>query len=237
MSNGRQILRATDDVELIDLETNIDRREVVAYVAVFNQPTEIKDFDGHYYESIDRNAFNVTLREAPEKVRAFVNHGRDIYGQPSDRFSLPYGKVERMEPDGRGLLTVTKVLETPLGDEVLELLRGEAFNGFSFSGRVLKTDKIDPIREGDLPVLVRREIALREFGPAPFQAYDDATLVAVRSGQPIELPQSSDQSRHAPAEDGSDVSDSEQGNGDPHDAVVREPNRAQLWLREQFKKD
>lgn len=227
-------------LELADLETDVDRREIVAYASVFNQPVEIMDQHGHYWESIGRAAFDVTIRDAATRVRALVNHGRDIHGQPSDRFSMPYGTVVSMVPDGRGLLTVTRVAETDLGDEILELLRSGAMDGFSFSGRLLQSSETPPARAGDLPLMTRTEIALREFGPAVFPAYPEASLVATRSGHPTTsdgTPVLSDPSTPpavTPAE-GSDTARTEPGPASPPQAAERTPNAAHQWLRQNLR--
>jgi hypothetical protein len=36
-------------------------------------------------------------------------------------------------------------------------------------------------RNGELPTVTRTEIALREYGPTPFPAYEDAAIVGVRA--------------------------------------------------------
>lgn len=234
----------------------VKAREVVAYAAVFDEPTRIADQYGEYWESIGRNAFDVTVEawrkrqnsqdESRNDIRAMVNHGRDIYGQPSDRFALPWGTVIDMRIDGRGLLTTTRAAPTPLGEEILTLLEEGALSGFSFSGRVLQTTEVDPARPGDLPLMVRREIKLREFGPAVWQAYDGAQLVALRSGQPMQLPKTSDgetppvipstPTDDVPAE--RSTSDRpEQGNDSPPDRAAAESNAALEWLRSQLRED
>lgn len=155
-----------------------DGRTVEAYAAVFNTPTEIKDFDGHYLEVIDRAAFNGAINRG-SKVGVLFNHGRDIYGNPSDRYSMPIGTPESIKADTRGLHTVTRIAKTPLGDEVLELMRSGAIDGFSFSGRPIRSQR-QPAGSG-LPTILRTELSLREYGPAVFRAYDDARVLAVRA--------------------------------------------------------
>ena len=229
----------------------VKAREVVAYAAVFDEPTKIVDAQGEYWESIGRGAFDVTIqafndrREADpdsgDPIKAMVNHGRDIYGQPTGRFALPWGTVIDMRADGRGLLTTTRALPTQLGNEILAMLEEGALSGFSFSGRVLQTTEVEPARPGDLPLYVRREIQLREFGPAVWQAYDGAQLVALRSGQPIPLPDEASGGQKVAGEpsmppDGAPAARSaparpEQGDSSPQHAAGG-PNAALQWLRE-----
>lgn len=159
-----------------------DGRTVEAYAAVFGQATEITDHFGHYFEVIDRTAFDVTLKRG-SKVGVLFNHGLDIYGNPSDRFSMPIGTPESIRADARGLHTVTRIANTPLGDEVLELIRSDAIDGMSFSGKPLRSKKVAAARGEDLPTVVRQELALREYGPAVFRAYEGARVLALRSDQ------------------------------------------------------
>lgn len=158
-----------------------DGRTVEAYAAVFGTPAEIRDFDGHYMEVIDRAAFDGAIRRG-SKISVLFNHGRDIYGNPSDRFSMPIGTPEMVRADARGLHTVTRIANTPLGDEVLELMRSGAIDGFSFQGRPLRSER-QPARGDNLPTIVRQELSLREYGPAVFRAYDDARVTALRTDQ------------------------------------------------------
>lgn len=234
-------------LQVADLEVGT-KRLVTAYAAVFDTVVRIRDQHGEYWESIGRSAFDVTLRNNAQAVKAIVNHGADLYGQPTARFALPYGTVTSMVPDGRGLLTVTRVAETPLGDEILELMRSGALTGFSFAGSVLQTTTVDPVRSGDLPTLIRTEIKLREFGPAVFPAYESAQLLDVRSGRPLALTDDTDPSAleadgstSSPADDSpanrSESDRPEQGNDSTPDAAVRQPNAAQQWLRDQFRED
>lgn len=157
-----------------------DGRTVEAYAAVFGAPTEIRDHYGHYFEVIDRSAFDVTIRRGT-KVGVLFNHGLDIYGNPSDRFSMPIGIPEAITTDGRGLRTVTRIARTELGDEVLELMRDGAIDGFSFSGKPLRSQKLAPSKGDDLPTVVRQELALKEYGPAVFRAYVGAKVLALRA--------------------------------------------------------
>lgn len=159
-----------------------DGRTVEAYAAVFGTPAEIDDFDGHYWEVIDRAAFNgVIARNVLPPV--FFNHGRDMFGFPSDKWSAPIGRASSITADARGLRTVSRISETPNGDEALELMRDGAIDGFSFSGKPNRSKK-EPARSGDdLPTIIRQDLTLREYGPAVFRAYDDARIVAMRTEQ------------------------------------------------------
>lgn len=161
-----------------------DGRTVDAYAAVFGEPTEIRDQYGHYYESIDRAAFDGVLKRNV-KPAVFFNHGRDIFGNPSDKWSAPVAVHRSASVDGRGLRVSSWYVKTPAGDEALELIRSEAVDGFSFSGKPNRSRTIASTSDGDLPTIVRQELGLAEYGPAVFRAYDGARVLAMRSATQI----------------------------------------------------
>lgn len=184
---------ALDDIHI---RSGGDGRTVEAYATVWNTPAEVIDQDGHYREQISPSAFAKTLTERAGQIGCFYNHGRSIDGFPSDRFSMPLGQPLEIRADNRGLLTVTQYSRTELADEVLEGIRNGAIRGQSFSGLMVKSAPQAPprrgyarSRDGNLPLVTRSEIALREYGPTPFPAYEGAEVVGVRAvlasaGQP-----------------------------------------------------
>jgi HK97 family phage prohead protease len=177
-----------------------DGRTVEAYAAVFDREAEIRDFEGHYKELIDRVAFNKAISDAkPQggrqewRVGVFYNHGLTIHGTPSDRFSVPLGVPIDIRAEDRGLLTVTRYNLTPLAEEILEAIRSGSVTAQSFTGKIVRSDPTRPPAGGykhvrgprggnaGLPVVRRLELGLREYGPTPFPAYADAAVVGVRS--------------------------------------------------------
>lgn len=173
----------TRTVPLLDYEIkrNGDGRTVVAYAATFGDLYEVRDADGHYDEVINAKAFNQALRlGADRSAQVFFNHGLDLWGCPSDRFSMPVGVPEEIRADARGLLTTTRYANTPLGDEVLQLWKDGAIRGQSFRGAVYQSRSKGQGPNGR-PVIERIQLGLREYGPTPHPANDGAVLVAVRS--------------------------------------------------------
>lgn len=159
-------------------------REVEAYAAVFDTPSEIRDADGHYLETIGRTAFEKTIAERGTRLPVFYNHGRTLHGQSSERGSVPIGTPLEIRVDGRGLYTRTRYHRTPLADEILEAIREGSIRGQSFGGRFIQsTPARVPRRQrgGGLPTVTRTEIALSEYGPTPIPAYPDAEILGVRS--------------------------------------------------------
>lgn len=165
---------ALDDIAI---RSGGDGRTVVAYAAVFDTPAEIRDRDGHYLETINRSAFDRALTR--KRPQVFYNHGKTLYGTPSERFSMPLGVPEEIKPDQRGLLTVTRYNRNDLADQVLESIRNGDITGQSFSGKTYQSKKT-PAARGGLPTIHRTELGLAEYGPTPIPAYHDPMMVTVR---------------------------------------------------------
>lgn len=164
-------------------------RTVEAYAAVFNQPAEIVDYEGHYREQLDPKAFNQTIARNGGRFPVLYNHGRTLMGTPSDVGSMPIGNSQEVRPDGKGLLTVSRYNNNPLADQALEAIRNGDIRGMSWSGRVVAQDVKTPRMgfraksDGSLILVTRTEIALKEFGPTPFPAYIGADIVNVRASE------------------------------------------------------
>jgi phage head maturation protease len=171
-------------------------RVVEAYCTVFNEPAEIRDHQGHYEEDIDPAAFNKRIADL-ERSRAgfaaakvFYNHGMTIHATPSDRYSMPVAVCEGVRAESRGPITRSRYLDTPLGNEVLEMWLSGAITAQSFTGAIIRSspelrrgEQYRP-RNGQLQRVRRLELGLREFGPTPFPAYTGAELVGVRMSPP-----------------------------------------------------
>lgn len=168
----------------IQVESGGDGRTVEAYAAVFDTPTEIRDRDGHYLETIARTAFDKTVAERGTRFGVFYNHGMTLHGSSSERGSVPIGTPLEVRVDGRGLYTRTRYHRTPLADEVLEAIREGSIRGYSFGGVFLQSNPARVPRrraDGTLPTVTRTEIKLAEYGPTPVPAYEDAAILGVRS--------------------------------------------------------
>lgn len=177
---------ALDDIEILrGADGHGDGRTVRAYAAVFDTPTEIKDQHGHYIEQIDRRAFNRQIGLGIDRVNVFYNHGMTLHGTPSgDVSSVPIGTPLEIRPDGKGLLTVTRYNDGPFADSVLESIRAGQIKGYSFRGRIFKSnpERMPRHRAGaGLPTVVRTELGLSEYGPTPSPAYAEAGILAVRA--------------------------------------------------------
>lgn len=165
----------------LSIRSDGDGRTVEALAAVFNTPQEIHDRDGHYNETIDRAAFDLSINQrGAGGFQYMFNHGKTMYGTPSEKWTTPIGVPLEVRPDAAGLVTRSRISATPNGDEILQLVKDGAIKGYSFSGGFRSTNKT-PARMGALPVFHRTEIALREFGPTPFPYYEAARITGVRA--------------------------------------------------------
>lgn len=174
-------------LEDISIRSGGDGRTVEAYAAVFGQEVPISDGDGRYMERIDAAAFNKTLADKGTRFSVLYNHGMTIYGTPSDRGAMPIGTPLEVRADSRGVLTVTRYNRNTLAEEALESIREGAITAQSFAGSFVRSDKAKPRggfradAQGNLPVVTRQEINMREYGPTPFPAYSEAAIVGVRA--------------------------------------------------------
>src|SRR5258706_5924117 len=187
-----------DDIVVRSRAQGGDGRTVDAYAAVFNDPTEIKDSDGHYNEQNDPTAFNQSISERAGKIFCIYNHGRSLGGMPSDMWSVPLGVPipGAMRADSHGLFTSTRYNPDPESDRILEAIKSGSLRGMSYTGVFLRSnpelsgpyERYGPLSGGDLPLVTRQEIALIEYGPTPIPAYQNAQVAGVRSDEVTETP-------------------------------------------------
>ena len=186
-----------EDIHILRSADGGDGRTVEAYAAVFNDPAEIRDHEGHYIEVIESSAFSRAIDHAsrarggfPGSVKVLYNHGMTIQGTASERFSMPIGVPVDIRAESRGLLTRTRYSETPLADEVLENIRNGSITSQSFTGRIMRSDpqlrrgETYRPRGGELVTVRRTELGLREYGPVLWPAYSGAEILGVRMSTP-----------------------------------------------------
>jgi HK97 family phage prohead protease len=179
----------------VEIQSGSDGRTVEAYAAVYGRDAEIHDHEGHYLERVAPGAFKRAINRAkPQgsrahwKTQVYFNHARTALGTASERWQDPVGVTQHIEEDSTGLLTVTRYLETEDGERALALIRGGAVQGQSFTGEIMRSDPMlrngqrrRPGPDGKLPTVTRTELGLREYGPTPSPAYEDAVILGVRS--------------------------------------------------------
>jgi HK97 family phage prohead protease len=177
---------ALDDIRIRSGGTG---RTVEAYAAIFGEPAEIIDADGHYFEVNHPTAFARTIAHRQGGFPVVYNHGMTIAGTPSDRGSVPIGVSKEVRVDKRGVLTVSEYGNSPLADEVLEAIRMGSVKAQSYGGRFIRSDPrrphggYRPGADGKLRTVTRLEVAMREFGPTPFPAFAGAAITGIRAQQ------------------------------------------------------
>ena len=186
-----------EDLHIVRSGDGGDGRTMEAFAAVFNVEKGIEDGEGQYLEVIEPVAFNKRIADLKRsrpgfgQVKVLFNHGRDMEGNPAARFQMPVAVPVSIEANARGLLTRSRFVNTPLGDEVLELVKSGAITSMSFTGRIIRST---PPRQkygrykrdasGGLTTVRRMELGLREFGPVLFAAYEEAGINGVRMFTP-----------------------------------------------------
>lgn len=178
--NARPVSRS---YALEDLHVRSDGggRIVEAYAAVFNTRTEIMDQDGHYHEELAPGSFARTIGKRGLHFGVLFNHGLTVDGAPNPSATMPIGVPVEVRADDRGVFTATRYLDNPLADQVLDAIKQGAVRAQSFSGRFLKSARTRPASRGELPVITRHEVDMREYGPAVFAAYDGAAILGTRA--------------------------------------------------------
>jgi phage head maturation protease len=186
---GTEFIRAValDDIRI---RTGGTGRTVEAYAAVFDEPAEIVDQDGHYYEVNHRDAFTRSIERHQGVFPVVYNHGMTLAGTPSERGSVPIGVSKEVRVDKRGVFTVSEYGTGELADEVLEQIRMGSIKAQSYGGRFLTSNPLrSPARgyrrgaDGKLTTVQRLIVAMREFGPTPFAAFVSAAITGVRAQQ------------------------------------------------------
>lgn len=186
-----------EDLHIVRSGDGGDGRTVEAYAAVFNTETEIQDHQGHYLEVISPTAFSKRLSDLRRSkagfgaVKVIFNHGRSAEGAPVERFMMPVAVPLSIEATDRGLLTRSRYFDTPLGNEVLQLIADGGITAQSFVGRIIRSDpelgrggRHRPDASGRLTTVHRTELGLREYGGVLFPAYEGAEVLGVRMSTP-----------------------------------------------------
>lgn len=187
-----------EDLHIVRSADGGDGRTVEAFAAVFNTETEIQDPFGHYLEVIAPTAFNKRLSDLRRSragfggVKVIFNHGRaPDTGLPVEKWMLPCAKPVSIEATDRGLLTRSRYFDTPLGNEVLQLISEGAITSQSFVGKCVRSEpqlarygRYRPDSSGRLTTVHRTELGLREYGAVIFPAYEGAEVLGVRMSTP-----------------------------------------------------
>lgn len=153
-------------------EPSSDGLTLEGYAAVFNDWTEINDWDGKYQERIAPGAFKRTLGMRTP-VLQFDHGAHPLIG------SIPLGRFTKIEEDNHGLFVRARLSDNWLIEPVRDSVRDGAVTGMSFRFRVIN-DQWESVDGEDHRTIT--EVELYEAGPVVFPAYE-STTVGVRSRQ------------------------------------------------------
>jgi HK97 family phage prohead protease len=148
-----------------------DGQTLEGYAAVFNEWTDIRDWEGTYRERIAPGAFKKSLRDRTP-VLQFEHGSHPLIG------SLPLGTLSVAREDRNGLFVRARLSDNWLIQPVRDAIKDKAITGMSFRFRVV-ADHWEKDDAGDDTRTIT-EVELLELGPVVFPAYDQ-TSVAVRS--------------------------------------------------------
>lgn len=155
--------RITPDLEV---RTSGEGRTVFGLLVPFNVDAEVDDGTGRYVERFVAGSFATTLAQRGDRVKLRAQH---------TRIPLPVGRFTLLREDTAGLYGEAKVSATPLGDEVLELVRDGALDSWSVGFRPVRDRRA---RDG---ATERLEVALRECSLTDSPCYESALVAGVRS--------------------------------------------------------
>jgi phage head maturation protease len=174
-----------EGIEVLSRAKGGDGRTVEAYAAVFGVKTEVHDQHGDYIEENHPTVFNRTISNgAAKRALVLYNHGYDARGKSGGLPTVPLGHPVEIKADGRGLLTISRYNSSEFADTVLASIRNGDITAQSYEGPIYKSTptRVPKVARGaQLPLVVRMEMGLRNYGPTPTPYYPDAKITAVRS--------------------------------------------------------
>lgn len=174
-------------IEDMTVRSDGSGRVVESYFAVFGVRSEVRDQDGHYWEENARSLFAKTLAEQGLNIPVFYNHARTLDGTPAGELSVPIGVPEGIEVQERGVWNAVRYFEDPFSDRILQAIKNKGIRGMSYSGRYLRSIKSYPQGRSKLPLIMRQEAALREFGPTPIPQFREAEILGTRAQQVLRM--------------------------------------------------
>jgi len=173
-----ELVRAVFDggVELRSPEERDGRLGTLAgHFATFNRWTKIDSaYEGKFMEQIAPGAFRKTFEENRNGMRALFQHGKDP--QVGDKV---LGPIDVLREDDIGGYYEVPLLDTSYNRDLIPGLEAGLY-GASFRFRVhrqkiIKSSPRSDANPDGLPERTLSEVAVKEFGPVTFPAYDGAT--------------------------------------------------------------
>ena len=196
--------------DTVELRSEGETVVATGYAAVFNS---LSSNLGGFIERIEKGAFAKTLKESD--TRAMWNH------DPNHLLGRVSAGTLRLAEDDHGLRYEIDLPNTPLGQDVAELLRRGDVTGSSFGFRVIEDGWGES--ESGFPLRTLSQVSLRDVGPCALPAYADTeaglrSLAEARSIDLTDLTQAAQDNRLGDLIFPADESEP----GEPH-SIVRHP--------------
>jgi HK97 family phage prohead protease len=169
------LLRALTDPGAAQFSTTTNGNTLFGHFAVFNEWTRIESaYEGTFMERIAPGAFSATFAERGDSIRVLYDHGKD----PSVG-NKPLGVPMLLTEDERGAFYQVELFDTAYVNELRPALEAGQL-GASFRFSVIDETWTTPsIASAHNPERLEErtitKLALYEFGPVTFPAYEAAT--------------------------------------------------------------
>jgi HK97 family phage prohead protease len=155
---------------VFEMEPSADGLTLEGYAAVFNTPTQIRDWEGDFEETIKPGAFQRTLAQRMPVL--MFNHGKHpLIGD------MPLGVIRHAEEDSKGLYVSARLTDNWLVQPVRDAIRDGGIRGMSFRFTVPQGGDTWSARNTKRAI---HDLDSKELGPVVFPAYEPTT-VSVRS--------------------------------------------------------
>lgn len=169
------LLRALADPGAAQFSTSTDGNTLFGHFAIFNEWTRIESaYEGTFMERIAPGAFTGTFADRGESIRVLYDHGKD----PSVG-NKPLGVPTILSEDQRGAFYQVELFDTAYVNELRPALEaGQLGASFRFSviDETWTTPSIATAHNPErLEERTITKVALYEFGPVTFPAYESAT--------------------------------------------------------------
>lgn len=175
MHRTDNLLRALADPGAAQFSTTTNGNTLFGHFAVFNEWTRIESaYEGTFMERIAPGAFSATFAERGDSIRVLYDHGKD----PSVG-NKPLGVPMLLTEDERGAFYQVELFDTAYVNELRPALEAGQL-GASFRFSVIDETWTTPsIASAHNPERLEErtitKLALYEFGPVTFPAYEAAT--------------------------------------------------------------
>jgi HK97 family phage prohead protease len=159
------VLRLERKAVPAEYKTDLAKREVTGYAAIFGNV----DLGG---DRIVKGAFTKTLADdmPANRIKVRRNHESAI------------GMPIHMEQDSKGLLTVSRISQTPLGDETLTLIEDRVVDRMSIGYMVDGPEGKRYVQDGGRKIRELLSLSLAEYSLLDLPPMNpEATLVGVKS--------------------------------------------------------